>query len=228
MISARLKELLYEKGWSLQQLADIADLPMETVRNVYYGKTNDPKVSTVMKMAKAFNLSVNCMMGQCNHTPQERLLLQNYRACGPHGKSIIEVVSRYEATAAKADREATGKHQIPCLVPRGDVRSGIIYENSEVIYIDTVIDEAYIAITIPNNDLLPVYCKDDILLFENRFPRNGEYAAFYKTDRAYIRKFVEEDGQYRLKCLHSEGADIVLKRMNEIEYIGTCIGVVRT
>ncbi len=228
MISARLRELLSEKDWSIQHVAEIADLPIETVRNVYYGKTNDPKISTVMKLAKAFNLSVNCMMGECNHTPAERSVLQNYRACGPHGKGLIEFVCRYEATSAKAEREAIGKHQIPCLVPRGDIRNGIIYENCEVVNIETAIADAYVAIIMNNNDLLPMYCKDDILLFENRFPKDGEYAAFYKSERAYIRKYIEEDGQYRLKCLHKRGEDMVLKRMNEIEYIGTCIGVIRT
>ena len=78
-----------------------------------------------------------------------------------------------------------------------------------------------------NNDLVPVYCKGDIILIENRFPNNREYGAFFKDGRAYIRQYIEEDGQYRLRCLHKQGEDIILKRMDQIEYIGTCIDVVR-
>ena len=78
-----------------------------------------------------------------------------------------------------------------------------------------------------SNDLVPAYCKDDVILIEDRFPRSGEYAAFFKDNRAYIRKYIEEDGKYRLKCLHKMGEDIVLKRMDQIEYIGTCIDVIR-
>lgn len=225
MISARIKDLMNEKGWSLQQLADISDLPMETVRNVYYGKTNDPKISTVMKLAKAFNLSVNCLMGQCPHTPQERIILQNYRACGPHGKSLIEFIAKYEAGAIKSERNATEKHKIPCLVPHGDIHKGIVYETCQTIEVETSIPEAFVGIRMTNNDLAPAYCRDDIILFENRFPHDGERAAFFKNGRAYIREFVEEDKQYRLKCLHNHGEDILVKRMDEIEYIGTCIGV---
>ena len=225
MISARVKDLMNEKGWSLQQLADISDLPMETVRNVYYGKTNDPKISTVMKLAKAFNLSVNCLMGQCPHTTQERIILQNYRSCGPHGKSLIEFIARYEASAVKNERDSSEKHKIPCLVPHNDIRKGIVYETCETIELETSIKEAFVGIQMPNNDLAPMYCKGDIILFENRFPSNRERAAFLKNGRAYIREFIEEDKCYRLKCLHHYGEDIILKRMDEIEYIGTCIGV---
>ncbi len=227
MIAERLRTLMNDKGWSLQEMAEISDLPLETVRNVYYGKTADPKVSTVLKLSQAFGLTVNCFMGQCSHNAQERMLLQHYRSCGKHGKSLIELSARYEATAAKKERESLDKHMIPCLVPSGEIRKGILYDGCEVISVETAEEDAYVGILMPNNDLLPKYCKDDILLFENRFPVNGEYAAFYIGARAYIRKFIEENGQYRLKCLHNQGVDMVFKRMNEIDYIGTCIGVIR-
>lgn len=227
MLCERLRQLTNEKGWSLQQLAEISDLPLETVRNIYYGKTPDPKISTVMKLAKSFNLTVNCLMGQCSHTPQERAILINYRNCGKHGKSIIELISRYEASAMKKEREKEGRHMIPCIVPEGTVSHGIIYDMCETVEIETDVKEAYIAIRMVSNDLAPTYCKGDILLFENRFPKHGERAAFYKGDRIYIRRYLEEENQYCLKCLHNCDVDIILKRMDEVDYIGTCVDVVR-
>ena len=105
---------------------------------------------------------------------------------------------------------------------------GIIYDACETIEIETSVSEAYVAIMMPTNTFAPYFCKGDVVLFENRFPADGEYAAFYRSDRAYIRKYMEEGKNYRLKCLHSQGEDIVLKRMDETEYIGTCCGVVRS
>ena len=227
MLCERLRQLTNEKGWSLQQLAEISDLPLETVRNIYYGKTPDPKISTVMKLANSFNLTVNCLMGQCSHTPQERAILINYRNCGKHGKSIIELISRYEASAMRKEREKEGRHMIPCIVPEGTVSHGIIYDMCETVEIETDVKEAYIAIRMVSNDLAPTYCKGDILLFENRFPKHGERAAFYKGDRIYIRRYLEEENQYCLKCLHNCDVDIILKRMDEVDYIGTCVDVVR-
>lgn len=227
MLSARLKELLNERKLSINEYAEMCDVPIETVKNIYYGKSNDPKLSTALKMAKALNLSVNCLVGECPHTPEERVLIQKYRECGKHGKSIIELIAKYEASAIKNDREGIEKHKIPCIVPRGDFHKGIIYDLCETIDIETSNADAYIAIQLINNDFAPLFCKNDVILFENRFPKNGEIASFYKGDRLYIRKYIEDNKEYKLQCIHKHGEDLILKRMDEVDYIGTITGVVR-
>lgn len=228
MLSERLQKILSERRISKEKFAEMCDLPVETVKNVYYGKTSDPKLSTALKMADALGLSVNCLVGQCQHTPQERALLMNYRNCGQHGKSVIDLVSRYESSSVKNERDSVGTHKIPCIMPQGEIHKGIIYDLCETSEIETTVKDAYIGILMPTNDLAPLFCKGDIILFEDRFPKQNEKAAFYQTDRIYIRKFIEEDGKYRLKCLHGLGTDIILKRMDEVDYIGTCIDVVRS
>jgi len=227
IISKRLHEILDELGWTKETLADKSGLPLETIRNIYYGKTPDPKVSTVLAIAEATGHSMNCLMGKCPHTPAEKVILRNYRSCGPHGKAIIELIAKYEAGSVKSEREAFDKHMIPCLLPHGDIHKGIIYDTCETVEIETSTPEAYIAIQMTSNDLAPKFCKGDVILLENRFPANGEYSAFFRGDRVYIRKFIEEDKQYRLKCLHNHDTDIILKRMDEVQYVGTCCGVVR-
>lgn len=228
ILAERINIIRKELGWSQEVLAEKSGLPYETIKNICTGRTPDPKVSTVMALSEATGFAMNCLMGKCNHTSQERFLLRNYRSCGPHGKSIIEFIAKYEASAVKSDREAKDKHKIPCLVPHGDIYKGIVYDNCETTEIETSVPEAFVAIQMVNNDLAPIYCKNDFILLENRFPASGEYAAFFKGGKAYIRKFIEENGVYRLKCLHNQGEDMVFKRMDEIEYIGTCIDVIRT
>ncbi len=228
MLSDRLKTILHEKDISLQDFAEMCDLPLETVRNVYYGKTTDPKLSTAVKMAGALGMTVNCLLGKCPHTPSERAIIQNYRKCGKHGKSMIEMIARYEASAIQDERNAKGKHKIPCIYPCGETRKGIVLDICDRGEIETSVTEAFVAIQMMDNDFAPVFCKGDILIFEDRFPESGERAAFFRGNRMYIRKFIEEDGQYRLKCLHPYGEDIVLKKLNEFDYIGTCIDVLRS
>ena len=227
ILSRRIREILISMEWSKEKLAEKSGLPLETVKNIYYGRTVNPTVSTVLAISNATGHSMNCLMGQCPNTPNENAILRNYRACGPRGKNLIELIAKYEAGSVKSEREATDKHLIPCLLPHGDIHRGIIYDTCESIEIETSTPEAYISIRMTSNDLAPKYCKNDIILLENRFPANGECAAFFQHDRLYIRQFTEENSLYRLKCLHNRGADIVLRRMDEIQYVGTCCGVIR-
>ena len=227
ILSKRLQEILIDLNWTKEMLAEKSGLPVETVKNIYYGKTADPKVSTVLAIAEATGHSINCLMGKCAHTPQEKAILRNYRTCGPHGKSLIELIAKYEAGAVKSERESTEKHLIPCLLPHGEIRKGIIYDTCETIEIKTSISEAYIAIKMSNNDLLPNYCKDDIILFENRVPATGELACFIRDNKIWVRKFIEYIDFYCLKCMHNNENDIIFRRMDEIQYVGTCCGVIR-
>jgi transcriptional regulator with XRE-family HTH domain len=228
MFGKRVRELLATTGMSKEELAQRSGLPIETIRNIYYDKVSDPKVSTVLAIGNVFNISVNCLMGQCQHTPDERALLQYYRACGHHGKNIVRASAKYEALTAKEEREATGRHSVPCLFPEGDIYHGIDYDGARTEDIWVSNNEADTAIYMTTNCLMPTYCKGDTILITDRFPRVNEYGVFYYHSRAYIRQYIERDGEYILKCLHKFDKDLVFKRMDDIECLGTCCGVIRS
>lgn len=227
ILQKRMRELMLERGWDLDDVKDRSPLSDNTIENIYYAKSTDPRASTVIALSELFDVTVNCLLGKCPHTTQEKILLRQYRSCGSHGKSVIELIAKYEATAAKAEREAFGKHSIPCVIPQGNIRGGIVYDECETVEIMTSVQDAYVGIKMPTNELAPIYCKGDTLLLENRFPSHGEYAVFFKEKRVYIRQYLEEGKQYRLRSIHDENRDMILNRMDQIDYIGTCIGVVR-
>lgn len=227
-LQKRFSELLIAHDMSLEEVAEKSGLPLSTVRNIRYGKVEDPKVSTLVAIGKVFNISVNCLIGECQHTPEERALLLYFRGSGNHGKSFMLNIAKFEYLSAKEERGANDKHPIRCIIPTKDnIRQGIVYDEADYEEVTTTNPEAYMAIKMTNNDLVPLYCKNDIILVANRFPNNKEYGVFYKDGRIYIRQYLEEDKQYRLKCLHNYGEDMVFKRMDAIDYIGTCCGVIR-
>lgn len=228
MIAERLRQLLNARNISLADFAEMCDLPLETVKNVYYGKIADPRSSTVLKMSQALKISVNCLLGVCQHTTDEKILLTNYRSSGRRGKDIILSVAEFEAVSTKAQKDAKNQHTIQCLLPTSSAENGVIYDTCEKIQIETTVEEAYIGIQMASNEFIPRYCKGDILLFTKRFPANGEVGGFFMNGRLYIRKYIEEERSYRLKCLHPLGEDIVLKRLDTVSYLGTCIEVIRS
>lgn len=228
MFGKKVRELLAIHGMSKEELAQRSGLPIETIRNIVYDRVSDPKVSTVLPISKVFNISVNCLMGECQHTPDERVLLQYYRGCGHHGKTLVRISAKYECLTAKEEREAVGSHTIPCLYPEGDIYHGIDYDTCRTEDIKTSNTEADVAIYMTNNCLMPIYCKGDTILIADRFPHDNEYGVFYYHGKAYIRQYIERDGQYVLKCLHKFDKDMIFNRMDDIEYLGTCCGVIRS
>lgn len=56
---------------------------------------------------------------------------------------------------AKDEREAVDKHKIPCLIPKGNIREGIVYDDAEAEEIYTVNIEAYVGINIIDVFLRP-------------------------------------------------------------------------
>ena len=45
ILSRRLQEILIDLNWTKEMLAEKSGLPFETIKNIYYGRTPDPKVS---------------------------------------------------------------------------------------------------------------------------------------------------------------------------------------
>ena len=239
MFSDKIRELMIEKDISLPDLATLSGVPFETLRNIYYRKVKDPKVSTAFQLASALGVTVEYLLSDTNKEEEledaeeqeniEEEILENYRECGNHGRAIIRIVARFESKAAKKERLNLHKmkHRIPCLIPVGRVGDGIDYNSCTVEDEYTMIKKVYLAIEITNNNFAPAYCKGDRILLENRFPELGERAVFTDGVKAYFRYFKMEGDKYCLKCLNGRGEDILLRRMDEVDCLGTCISVIR-
>lgn len=228
MLTNNLKSILDKQGITLQELADRSQLPLETVRNLCYRKVKDPKVSTVLAISKALGVSINYLMGETAFHSDEMEIIQAYRECGSHGRSLIRFVARFERKAALSERNSSDKHRISCLKPIGRIMDGFTYNSCEWDYLYTDRADAYIAFEITTNYFSPSYCKGDRILLCNRFPESGEHAVFSDRLKCYFRRFEEYGDHYVLHGLNGRGEDIILKRTDEMDCIGTCIGVMRS
>ena len=147
-------------------------------------------------------------------------------------KDLVKEVKKKGEKAEKAARKERlnlrkMKHRIPCFIPVGRIGDGIDYNSCTVEDEYTMIKKVYLAIEITNNNFAPAYCKGDRILLENRFPELGECAVFTDGMKAYFRYFKMEGEMYCLKCLNGRGKDMLLRRMDEVDCLGTCISVIR-
>ncbi len=61
-ISTNIKKLRTEKGYSLEKVARLADLSLNTVMRVESGVNKNPTIETLTKIAKALNVGVNDLL----------------------------------------------------------------------------------------------------------------------------------------------------------------------
>lgn len=64
MLAKRLKELRKKAGWSQQKLAEKAGLSYNTVTKIEQGVATMPTIQTMMKIADAFNISLDELVGR--------------------------------------------------------------------------------------------------------------------------------------------------------------------
>ena len=58
-ISTNIKKLRTEKGYSLEKVARLADLSLNTVMRVESGVNKNPTIETLTKIAKVFGIGVD-------------------------------------------------------------------------------------------------------------------------------------------------------------------------
>lgn len=227
MIGTTLRSILKDEKMSYQELAERSDLPLETVRNIYYGKVNDPKVSTMLAISRVLGMSINRLMGERLFSEEEEELVERYRKCGKHGKSMVMLTADYEAELSRHERNAKNKYIIPCIVPLDIVHDGLKYSSSKMVDIVTDDPEVYIAVEMTSNSFAPAFCKGDRILIADKFPANGQTALFFINGMIYLRTYEEHDDGYILRNLNRTGQSFKMKRMDKVKCIGTYAGIIR-
>lgn len=63
-LATRLRELLQERGLTQTRVAELADLPNETVNRIVLGTTKNPGVYTMLKIARALGVTLGWLVGE--------------------------------------------------------------------------------------------------------------------------------------------------------------------
>lgn len=246
IIKDMLIQLLANKKWNVTKLSDISNVPFETVKNLYYGKIDNPRLETIVAIADALDVSVDFLIGRTNYAKDELELLKNYRQCSSHGKHFVMSMSTFESNYSKFENEQKCTNEIdlylpkemelseetidiPCLEPTGVFKDGVLYDTSIKTRIKTHLKNAFMAFKLPNDSLAHTYYKDDIIFLEKRHPNIGEIAVFHKDNNIFIRQYNREGNKFVLRSLNINSDDIILNTSEFQKYtiVGTCMYLYR-
>ncbi len=66
MLEQRLRQLRKKAGWSQQKLAEKAGLSYNVITKIEQGVAKRPSIQTMMKLADAFGISLDDLVGRRN------------------------------------------------------------------------------------------------------------------------------------------------------------------
>lgn len=64
MLSKKIKELRNKAGWSQQKLAEKAGVSYNTITKIEQGAATMPTIQTMIKIADAFGISLDTLVGR--------------------------------------------------------------------------------------------------------------------------------------------------------------------
>lgn len=228
VVSERFREALAIKGLTLNQYSKTSQMSLNTLQNLYYAKNPNPRAETLYCICKELDITMDYLTGFTKYDKNELELLTNYQKCGRHGRDFLLVISRFEADYTTSLRQRKdNKHTVNCLVPDGHEADGFEYTTCSIEQIETVFEDAFMAIKITTDNFIPSFMRGDIIALADRYPKLGEKAVYYKDGRAYFREYSYENGKVILKPITGKGESFILDRMDDYKVLGTYINVIR-
>lgn len=95
----RLVSILDERGLKQVDLCELTGISSAQANHLVNGRTQDPKLSTAIKIADALDVSLDYLAGRkeskaVRMSRDESALLDNYRSAPPEGKATITSVAQ--------------------------------------------------------------------------------------------------------------------------------------
>ena len=175
---------------TIKEVADKAELPYGTLNTFLYDKTQkNCNLMTAIKLAKAFNVSIDDLVGCGTRNPLEKESLSLYYELPKSERDVVRwliqnIHDNYKELppGTKAVRIMTPK----CV-------NGSLETTKEWDYLTTnhlpsdVLPKVFIGFRIPCVHYMPVYNNGDILLVANdRAPISGEHCVVKANKSLYI------------------------------------------
>lgn len=249
IIKEQIMKLINSREWTIVELSEKSNVPLNTLKNILYGRTINTKIETLMAIAEAFDVSVDFLIGRKKYAEEEMTLLRNYRKMSSHGQKFVLAMSEFEKNYTLFEEEQLAEYEIncyipevatedskikyivPCLEPTGSFKDGILYDTSVKTRIKTHLKNAFMAVKIPNDALANTYFTNDIVFLERRIPEIGEIAIYHKDNYIYIRKYGKDKNtnKHILHSLNINNEDIFLtnSEMSQYSVVGTCFYIYR-
>lgn len=206
--------LMAEHDYTIKETAEIADLSYDTFKTFLYDKeAKDCRLSTAVKLARAFHISIDELVGAGTIDPKGLESLKIYRTLPQGSRRFIE----WHIQNQKFLHEQHGTNRIanimlPICNNNGNLQITSDYEVMDISHLgDELTYKIFLGIKIPCLHYLPHYTEGDVLLIANdRDAMKGENTVIEINGNLIITNRVIENGvanYYGLRDKKFRGAE---------------------
>lgn len=164
-----LRDTLQKSKISLSYLSAQADISEDTLRSIIYGKSQDIKLSSILKIAHVLDCSLDSLIGRSLYSIQEENMIKQLRNLSEHSLRTVQVLINLEEKTT-LQNSGTGKETISVFIPTGNMKDGIFYDNSRFESLDItnypqeLKNKLAFGMKIISPHFEPIYFMNDILL----------------------------------------------------------------
>ena len=193
-----LDMLMLKHDYTIKETAEIADISFDTFKTFLYDKeAKDCRLSTAVKLARAFRLSIDELVGAGTIDARGLENIKIYRNLTPGARSFID----WQFQNQKFLHEKHSGHNmvnimLPLCANNGNMKQTNDYELLDISHLgDELVYKIFLGIKIPCLHYLPHYTEGDILLIANdRDAMKGENTVVMFNDNLVITNRLIENG----------------------------------
>lgn len=225
-----LRKQLQDKKITLRALSERADLSEDTLRSVVYGKSQDIKLSTVIKIADVIDCTLDDIVGRHYYSEAEKKIHQRIHRFPENSVRAVQYFSEFEEDML-LEHSAKGKIVIPVLCPVSSMRDGMYGGGYTTETLDiseypaALQNDADFGLKITFAGYEPLYFLNDILICScKRPPEYNDIVLYYDCNgKMYLRKYFET----HLEPLNGFGLRISANHFCEFRAKGVVLRVAR-
>lgn len=213
-----------DKDITLKDISEAADIPFSTLNSFLYGDSKDIKLSTVVKLAKALNVSIDELVGAETISDEARYCIAKYRNLPKSDQYLVRWYISYMETLNRKNKARNVSVMVLECNEHGNMKITTNYKKVDVSNINEEYrHKLFFGITMPCEHYMPMYSPYDILLIANdRNPKPTETSLVRIADNLILLKRKHENNEIKYYSLRDNKF-----RFNENE-IDQLIGYVVT
>lgn len=165
-----LDALMAQHNYTIKGTAELADMSFDTFKTFLYDKeARDCRLSTAIKLAKAFRLSIDELVNAGTFNPEGLESIQIYRSLPEGAQRFLD----WQIRNQKYIHENHGNRKmvnimLPSCANDGNMKQTNDYEPMDISHInEDLAYKIFLGIKIPCLHYLPHYTRGDILLIAN-------------------------------------------------------------